>query len=651
MPKVAGRAEGKAVSDAVKAELRRSSGLVLGAAPCGAPRRCCHLGGLDSSDAVPIPEHTIDEILERVDLVALVGRHVELKKSGKSFKGRCPFHQEKSASFYVTPEMKRFKCFGCQAGGDAIAFVQRYLGKTFVDAVRDLAREAGVDLAAAEDPSARERQHLREVTDLALEHFKVAAVASDRGRGWRARRWRHAACREETAKSFGLGWAPEAWSRLADLAARPGTARVRHPGGPGPAAHPRGRRVRHVPRPADHPHPRPGRTGSGVRRPAAAWATRARSTSTRRSRGSTTRARRCTAWTGRATRSGERKAAVLVEGYFDVHRPAPGGRPARGGAVLHGADARAPDAAAAGGGAGAGAAARRRRGGPEGRGAAGAGRCSRQGRRRGWRSSRTARTRTPSPGARAQRRSGRCSTAAAPLSEHLFRTVLPGGAAGDVRAEDGGPGAARDPWWRSSRWGSLRSAFFSGLAAHSGLPGGGAGGRAEGQGPPPPPGSEAGSSGGAGAGWSGRWTGPRRRWAALFLTRPELIRGAAASQVLDEVTHPGLRAVLAQLLAGALGGGCARGGEPAPPGQLEAAQGLLPRDTQQLPEAFETLSRRLKLTRVKERLDHIARATALIVGAHELDEETKRLQEERGELLRLKRQLEAAPSPPPSGSL
>ena len=101
---------------------------------------------------MPIPEHKIDEILERVDLVALVGRHVELKKSGQSFKGRCPFHQEKSASFYVTPEMKRFKCFGCQAGGDAITFVQRYLGKTFVDAVQDLAREVGVDLEAAEDP-------------------------------------------------------------------------------------------------------------------------------------------------------------------------------------------------------------------------------------------------------------------------------------------------------------------------------------------------------------------------------------------------------------------------------------------------------------------------------------------------------------------
>ena len=70
-------------------------------------------------------------------MIALVQRHgVELKKSGRSYKGRCPFHQEKSPSFYVWPEEKRFKCFGCHAGGDAISFVQRLLGKTFVDTVQ-----------------------------------------------------------------------------------------------------------------------------------------------------------------------------------------------------------------------------------------------------------------------------------------------------------------------------------------------------------------------------------------------------------------------------------------------------------------------------------------------------------------------------------
>ena len=109
--------------------------------------------------------------------------------------------------------------------------------------------------------------------------------------------------------------------------------------------------------------------------------------------------------------------------------------------------------------------------------------------------------------------------------------------------------------------------------------------------------------------------------------------------------------MLAQLQGGTPPADALEGASPRLRTSLEAAQGLLPRDPEQLPGALETLGRRLKLARVKERLDHIARSTALLVGAHELDEETKRLQEERGELLRLKRQLEASPSATPTGSL
>ncbi|HEX4621335.1 MAG TPA: DNA primase, partial [Myxococcaceae bacterium] len=162
-----------------------------------------------------IPEQKIEEILERVDLVALVSRHVELKKSGRNFKGLCPFHGEKTPSFQVNPEMRRFKCFGCNAGGDAIAFVQRYLGKSFVDAVRELAREAGVDLEAAEDPSARERAQLREVTSLAAEHFK--ARLWDEQAGAQARHYlQERGVPDEMTRAFGLGWAPAAWTELAD---------------------------------------------------------------------------------------------------------------------------------------------------------------------------------------------------------------------------------------------------------------------------------------------------------------------------------------------------------------------------------------------------------------------------------------------------
>src|SRR5262249_62044147 len=124
-----------------------------------------------------------------------------------------------------------------------------------------------------------------------------------------------------------------------------------------------------------------------------------------------------------------------------------------------------------------------------------------------------------------------------------------------------------------------------------------------------------------------------------------------ASGGLDAGPHRGLRGVLAQLQAGTAAPDALEGTSPRLRTSLEVAQGLLPRDPEQLPEALQTLGKRLKLARIKERLDHIARSTALLVGAHELDEDTKRLQEERGELLRLKRQLEAAPSPTPTGSL
>src|SRR5690348_14463351 len=103
-----------------------------------------------------IPHHKIEEVLARADILAIVGRVVQLKKSGRSYKGCCPFHNEKSPSFYVTPERRMWKCFGCGAGGDAIAFLMRSQGKGFVDAVRDLARETSVDLGSAEDPRARE---------------------------------------------------------------------------------------------------------------------------------------------------------------------------------------------------------------------------------------------------------------------------------------------------------------------------------------------------------------------------------------------------------------------------------------------------------------------------------------------------------------
>src|SRR6185503_18073040 len=120
-----------------------------------------------------IPDAKIDEIRARIDFVGLVQRHgVELKKSGRSLKGCCPFHGEKTPSFYVYPEDKQFHCFGCQAHGDVFSFVQRLMGKTFIDTVHDLAKEVGVNLESEVDPTMKERAQLKEATDFAAEHFK-----------------------------------------------------------------------------------------------------------------------------------------------------------------------------------------------------------------------------------------------------------------------------------------------------------------------------------------------------------------------------------------------------------------------------------------------------------------------------------------------
>src|SRR3990172_2439171 len=88
----------------------------------------------------------VDEIKAKVDIVALIGEHVELKKAGRNFKGLCPFHSEKTPSFMVSPELQIFKCFGCGAGGDAFSFLQQHEGMDFYESLKFLADRVGVEL-------------------------------------------------------------------------------------------------------------------------------------------------------------------------------------------------------------------------------------------------------------------------------------------------------------------------------------------------------------------------------------------------------------------------------------------------------------------------------------------------------------------------
>ena len=168
-----------------------------------------------------IPEAKIHEVRERTDLVALISRNgVELKRSGRMFKGCCPFHQEKTASFHVWPEDKHFYCFGCNASGDAISFLQRLHGKSFVDVVRELAQECSVDLESDLDPAYRERLQVKEATDVAAAYY---AAQLREPSGAVARTYlKERGLTGDIARRFGLGWAPPGWENLAGELAKRG---------------------------------------------------------------------------------------------------------------------------------------------------------------------------------------------------------------------------------------------------------------------------------------------------------------------------------------------------------------------------------------------------------------------------------------------
>jgi DNA primase len=158
----------------------------------------------------------LDELRNRTLLSALVGRTVKLTKAGREFKGCCPFHQEKTPSFYVNDEKAFYHCFGCSAHGDAIRFLTEARGLPFMDAVKELAGAAGLDLPAP-DPRARERAEraggLLGACEAAAAFFRreLDGIGGQAARAYLDQRGLGAHAREV----FGLGFAPDGRNRLA----------------------------------------------------------------------------------------------------------------------------------------------------------------------------------------------------------------------------------------------------------------------------------------------------------------------------------------------------------------------------------------------------------------------------------------------------
>jgi DNA primase len=158
-----------------------------------------------------IPQPFIDEVVARSDIVELIGARVGLKKSGREYKACCPFHAEKSPSFWVSPEKQFYHCFGCGAHGTVVGFLMQYEKLGFLDAIADLAQRAGLEMP-------REAQGQREPggTDLyqvmadASRFFEQNLKDNARARGYLATRGIDASA----CAKFSLGYAPDSWNAL-----------------------------------------------------------------------------------------------------------------------------------------------------------------------------------------------------------------------------------------------------------------------------------------------------------------------------------------------------------------------------------------------------------------------------------------------------
>ncbi|MFQ5514186.1 MAG: DNA primase [Myxococcota bacterium] len=159
-----------------------------------------------------IPDHVVEEVRQRADIVGIVGRSVTLRRSGSHHKGLCPFHDEKTPSFHVHEDKGIFHCFGCEAAGDVFEFRMRHDGLDFPDAVRSLARELGIEIPVSSDvPSGRTSQ-LHRCNEIALAFYRdtLRSAQGAVGRSYLRKR----GIDDDLAERFQIGFAPEGWDGL-----------------------------------------------------------------------------------------------------------------------------------------------------------------------------------------------------------------------------------------------------------------------------------------------------------------------------------------------------------------------------------------------------------------------------------------------------
>ena len=155
-----------------------------------------------------ISHEYVEELVRRSDIVDVVGNYVQLKRKGRLYGGLCPFHNEKTPSFYVYPETQSFYCFGCGAGGDVITFIKKISSLSYPEAVKLLAERAGMPEPEEDDGTGRMRSRILSMNKEAARFFHACLNSSVDEAAQARAYWRRRGLDDRTISRFGLGYAP-----------------------------------------------------------------------------------------------------------------------------------------------------------------------------------------------------------------------------------------------------------------------------------------------------------------------------------------------------------------------------------------------------------------------------------------------------------
>ena len=158
----------------------------------------------------------IEEVKNKVDIVALISEYIEVKKAGRNYKANCPFHGEKTPSFMITPELQMYKCFGCSKSGDCFTFLEEHEGMEFGEALKYLAEKVGVKLIFNNQNETSEKEKILKINKEVFNFYKFALTKHPKSKKVYEYLTKDRGLSDESIKTFNIGYSPEDFNLLSN---------------------------------------------------------------------------------------------------------------------------------------------------------------------------------------------------------------------------------------------------------------------------------------------------------------------------------------------------------------------------------------------------------------------------------------------------